>query len=34
MVEFDKNLSKSRMENSTVEGQFQDQFGDKKLGAL
>ena len=34
MVEFDKNLSKSRVENETVEGQFQDQFGDKKLGAL
>ena len=34
MVEFDKNLSKSLMENSTVEGQSQDQFGDKKLGAL
>ena len=34
MVEFDRNLSKSRVENNTMDGQFQDQFGDKKLGAL
>ena len=34
MVEFDKNLSKSRVENNTMDGQFQDRFGDKKLGAL
>ena len=34
MVEFDRNLSKSRVENSIVDGQFQDPFGDKKLGAL
>ena len=34
MVEFDRNLSKSRMENSIEDGQFQDQFGEKKIGAL
>lgn len=34
MVEFDKNLSKSRVENNTMDGQFQDQFWDKKIGAL
>ncbi len=34
MVEFGKNLSKSRVENDAMDGRFQDHFGNKKFEAL